>query len=126
MKIAFFTSELAHKMGKKMGGLGNVALEMLGYFSTRDDIEMYVFSASSQESDKVIKVTEKNITYHWFSDSMIRTNEKHNFNQYISELNTLMIRYVEDEYLLSDKFAFDIIHCHDWMMIRIILRFCNS
>ena len=120
MKIGFFTSELSHRMGKKIGGLGNVALEMLQYLSKKHDT-VYVFSASNQKGNKVIVQQEANITYHWFPDSMIGVNGKIYFNKYIRSFNNHIKSYLQKTYFSKDPNYFDIIHVHDWMTISIIL-----
>ena len=121
MKIGFFTSELSHRMGKKIGGLGNVALEMLQYLSTHPEDEIYVFSASNQKSNQVIVQQEANIKYHWFPDSMIGVSSKVDFNKYIRSFNNHILNHLRKEYFNKDPNFFDVIHVHDWMTIGIIL-----
>ncbi len=122
MIIAFFTPELSHPSGKRIGGLGNVALEMINYLSQNEMVELYVFSPSSINANEIHKEEDTNITYHWFPDNLIGVDSNENFNKYIMSMNSMMIDYVEKEYLSMDNEFFQIIHCHDWMTAPIILK----
>jgi glycosyltransferase involved in cell wall biosynthesis len=124
MIVAFFTPELSHPSGKRIGGLGNVALEMLNYLTSKqEDLTVYVFSPSSIRSSSIQTEIEGNIHYHWFPDSMISVEPETNFNLYILAMNSMMIEYVETTYLSMDSEFFQIIHCHDWMTAPVLLKF---
>lgn len=120
-KIAFITSEFNHKLGKPMGGLGNVAAEMINYFMNRN-IQIYVFSLSMIKSNKVVVMTENNIKYHWFPEQMIRGLNMHDFNSSMCNLCKYISEYIQSTYLIRDPNYFHILHVHDWMVIRVLLE----
>jgi len=123
-RIAFFIPELSHPMGKRIGGLGNVALEMLDYQRRRNDpdLTIYVFSPSSIDSDEITTLVDGSIQYHWFPDNLTGQDSNVDFNKYIMAMNNMMIDYVVEEYLAKDSEFFTIIHCHDWMTAPILLN----
>lgn len=119
IRIAFVTSELSHSYGKMMGGLGNVAIEMLKYLSTIPDLNIYVFTLSTLKKREVVVQVDGNIKYHWFPEELYGSLTE-DFSGAINKLNQHMTRYIIETYLSKD-FLFDIMHFHDWMSIRTML-----
>lgn len=121
IKVAFITSELSHPMGKMMGGLGNVALEMLKYLSGIPELTIYVFSLSTVSKKEPFVQIDGNIRYHWFPEQLYGDLKVDDFTVFMNKFNIHLTKYILDTYITKDQ-SFDIMHFHDWMVIRTMLN----
>lgn len=122
MRIAFLTSELSHRNGNYMGGLGNVAIEMLNYLSKDDTNQYYVFSLTKNDHLNITIEQDGKIKYHWFPMRMFGELRDNNYNEFMMAFSKKVTLYIIEQYLCRNNDFFNIMHFHDWMVIPIMIR----